>query len=192
MNRLQNAETELAKRVANHCAPVMTGVKISNMITVDAEEAGILCHICRNTLLNAECLYENGQKSVVLLFHSAEVQQYIWSNHRFMHGLGYDNLNLEYILKEVRRRFHDYMDNQEEFPHELGILLGYPIWDVIGFIANKGDNCLYAGYWKVYCELSRAILTFSKYDRAKRELAGRISRGQTLEHIISCYHNKRV
>lgn len=37
-----------------------------------------------------------------------------------------------------------------DFPHEIGLFLGYPLGDVIGFIENHGQNCLCSGVWKVY------------------------------------------
>ena len=37
-----------------------------------------------------------------------------------------------------------------DFPHEIGLLLGYPPEDVSGFIENGGKNFLCSGYWKVY------------------------------------------
>lgn len=48
-----------------------------------------------------------------------------------------------------------YQTIQEDFPHEMGILLGYPVEDVEGFIINNGKNELYTGYWKVYDNLTK-------------------------------------
>lgn len=53
------------------------------------------------------------------------------------------------------------------FPHEIGIFLGYPLRDVQGFIENKGKNCLYTGYWKVYHNVQQAKQQFSRYDRCR-------------------------
>ncbi len=35
-------------------------------------------------------------------------------------------------------------------PHEIGIFLGYPLEDVVGFIENNGKNHSFCGYWKAY------------------------------------------
>ena len=53
---------------------------------------------------------------------------------------------------------------QESFPHEIGIFLGYPLEDVIGFIENEGRNCTCCGYWKVYGNPIHAKRKFSIYD----------------------------
>ena len=52
------------------------------------------------------------------------------------------------------------------FPHELGLLLGYPAEDVRGFMGIGHKKCLYTGYWKVYEKPEEKIALFSEYDRA--------------------------
>lgn len=39
---------------------------------------------------------------------------------------------------------------QAEFPHEIGVFLGYPLIDVVGFIENRGRNFTCSGCWKAY------------------------------------------
>ena len=51
----------------------------------------------------------------------------------------------------------------DEFPHEIGIFLGYPLDDVKGFIDNAGQNSKCTGCWKVYCNECEAIKTFAKF-----------------------------
>ena len=47
-------------------------------------------------------------------------------------------------------RYRAYMNGSKIFPHEMGLLLGYPVEDVTGFMVHGGKNSLYSGYWKVY------------------------------------------
>ncbi len=49
------------------------------------------------------------------------------------------------------------------FPHEIGFFLGYPYDDVVGFIENKGENCLCVGCWKVYSKQRDAEACFCRY-----------------------------
>ena len=39
---------------------------------------------------------------------------------------------------------------KQSFPHEIGVILGYPLEDVKGYMENGGQKCLLNGYWKVY------------------------------------------
>ena len=54
---------------------------------------------------------------------------------------------------------------KQEFPHEIGLLLGYPVEDVEGFICNGEENCLYVGYGKVYGELPEKMRLFYKFEK---------------------------
>lgn len=58
---------------------------------------------------------------------------------------GYRSFSLESILKEICVRYQRYMEYKEDFPHEMGLLLGYPVEDVKGFMKHKGENSLCIG-----------------------------------------------
>ena len=53
----------------------------------------------------------------------------------------------------------------KEFPHEIGVFLGYPLEDVTGFINNTGKNFRYSGIWKVYGDEKEAEKRFYKYKK---------------------------
>ena len=51
-------------------------------------------------------------------------------------------------------------ESLQKTPHEIGVFLGYPIWDVKGFIDNKGKDFKYCGTWKVYNNTDYAKIYF--------------------------------
>jgi hypothetical protein len=53
-----------------------------------------------------------------------------------------------------------------DIPHEIGVFLGYPVEDVLGFIENAGKNCLCCRHWKVYHNAERAREMFRQIDEA--------------------------
>ena len=53
------------------------------------------------------------------------------------------------------------------FPHEIGLILGYPPQDVIQYYINNGKRYLFSGYWKVYTNPDWASSQFRKYDEAR-------------------------
>ena len=56
-------------------------------------------------------------------------------------------------------------------------------------IKNHGQNYLYAGYWKVYHNLSDALTVFDKYDKARELIKGFIREGMELKEILKiCEH----
>ncbi|MDR2528546.1 MAG: DUF3793 family protein [Synergistaceae bacterium] len=68
-------------------------------------------------------------------------------------------------FERLARRF------EGDFPHEIGLFLGYPPEDVQGFIQNRGGACLANGYWKVYSNVCKAKQTFQKFRRAEYDAA---------------------
>ncbi len=82
---------------------------------------------------------------------------------RFLQDYGYSGMDVDAALNGLRLRFMQ----SDEFPHEIGVFLGYPLGDVIGFIQNAGRNWKCFGCWKVYCNECEAIKTFARYKKCK-------------------------
>ena len=80
--------------------------------------------------------------------------------------LGYDGMELPRIFRKLEYRIGGHGNGEMPFPHELGLLLGYPAEDVRGFMGIEHKKCLYTGYWKVYEKPEEKIALFSEYDRA--------------------------
>ena len=86
-----------------------------------------------------------------------------------------------------RMRYQNYKGNLQEFPHEMGILLGYPVEDVVGFMKDEGKDFLYTGYWKVYRNLAEKILLFRSYELVKEQQIQMIAEGIQMSQIINWY-----
>jgi hypothetical protein len=76
------------------------------------------------------------------------------------------------------------METKKDFPHEMGLLLGYPTEDVEGFITHRGDNCLCVGYWKVYANKERKLKIFERFEMATERLIQLLSYGISMGEII--------
>lgn len=83
---------------------------------------------------------------------------------RFLSGYGYDTTKADDALERLKKRLSD----SAMFPHEIGVFLGYPLGDVIGFIQNAGHNCKCTGCWKVYCNECEAGTPISKVSKMSR------------------------
>ncbi len=120
--------------------------------------------------------YDKGVKLVVLRVGTNSALIYLFREDMLKEDLGnenaknillrygYNNLNVENSIKKLSQRLSTY----KEFPHEIGLFLGYPPKDVEGFICNGGRNCNLCKYWKVYGDKDEALLRFSKYDKCKQ------------------------
>jgi hypothetical protein len=82
----------------------------------------------------------------------------------------------ETYVAGLARRFKE----SREFPHEVGLFLGYPPSDVLGFMRHRGTHCKLCGLWKVYSDVERAAALFEDYDRCKRRLLEYLRRGGTI------------
>ena len=69
------------------------------------------------------------------------------------------------------------------FPHEIGLFLGYPIDDVVAFIANKGRNCLCCGCWKCYTDACAAQKAFDKFRKCTSVYKRLFACGRTLDQL---------
>lgn len=93
-------------------------------------------------------------------------------NRAFLAREGYTGETVEELLAQLADRFAA----NEEFPHEIGVFLGYPLEDVVGFIENRGHNFTCCGYWKSYGDPVAARMRFARYracTSAYKELFGR-------------------
>ena len=74
----------------------------------------------------------------------------------FLKQCGYQNGCALDLVQQLQEKLCE----SQDFPHEIGLFLGYPFEDVQGFIQNRGCNCRLCGYWKVYaneCEKSACL-----------------------------------
>ena len=71
-----------------------------------------------------------------------------------------------------------------EFPHEIGVFLGYPLDDVRGFIENPhgGKVC---GTWKVYGDEAQAEKAFERFKRCSACICRHMDSGKSLAQIFN-------
>lgn len=79
----------------------------------------------------------------------------------FLRSTGYTQTGLDGLLAQLSQR----LQTQPEFPHEIGVFLGYPLRDVVGFIENRGQNFTCCGFWKSYGDPAEMQACFACYRR---------------------------
>ena len=99
---------------------------------------------------------------------------------RLLREAGYgDDLSHLVCLRELTRRLRE----GEEFPHEIGLFLGYPPEDVAGFMTHRGKNCKCVGCWKVYGDEYAARRRFAAYQSCTANYCRRRAGGASLEGL---------
>lgn len=69
------------------------------------------------------------------------------------------------------------------FPHEIGVLLGYPPEDVRCFIRDGGKGAKVTGGWRAYSDVETARRRFSDFRSARGKAAELILSGATLDEV---------
>lgn len=155
-----------------HCAPVLKGIKAANTITLQRNDLESSLRALKGTGIHAKTIYQD-QKIAVVLVYRQERLLFVMnqvSYCAYMLQLGYRPLNIEESIRMLCIRMYEYYKKQQEFPHELGVFLEYPLIDIKEFMRQDGKNYKLCGYWKVYDEEERANQIFMSYDAAKKEM----------------------
>jgi len=97
----------------------------------------------------------------------------------FLGGIGYTETGLDGMLSRLSRR----LETQPEFPHEIGVFLGYPLRDVIGFIENRGQNFTCCGFWKSYGDPAEMQACYDCYRRCIRDYVAMFEQGIPIEQL---------
>lgn len=187
-------EKSMKMQTAMHCAPVFAGVKPSNAVTLNYKDSCELLEALKDTEIQCELIYADSLKCLWLLYREEEIKTYLMRKEhlKFLKNCGYSSFHLKDILHTLRKRYHQYKNDQKEFPHEIGLILGYPLCDVEGFIRYHGKNCLYSGYWKVYGNLSNTKKLFDIYDLVRYQMIKQVEYGKSLKQIMESYKNYQV
>mgnify|MGYP005945215475 FL=1 len=178
-------EEKFGFRVVTQCAPVLKGVKISNLITMKPGGWRKIRAYLKKSRIICIPLYADAEKEVLFLYRYEQLERHLKNREvrEFLRGCGYESFEVASVLVRLRRRYQLYAGISKEFPHELGVLLGYPVGDVQGFIDNRGENSLTSRYWKVYQNPKEAEKIFDLYDRVKEQALKEIMCGRTLSHV---------
>ena len=114
-----------------NCAPTLAGIKTANLFSCPCpDRAELVASLCR---LNSR-LCRKGLRVVPLRFSEKKALIYLYRPRqlaedlrhgeamRILNPLGYDCAKSEQCLVRLARKLRA----REEFPHEIGLFLGYP------------------------------------------------------------------
>ena len=176
------------RQLIAHCSPTLAGIKTANLFSYTFASREELTDSIRsaNETLNekgvaVEALRIGESRALILVYRESRLVQ-DWAREgvrEFMSGYGYDTKRVGGCISRLKSRFAAGAD----FPHEIGLFLGYPLPDVMGFIENEGKNCKIVGCWKVYCDERRALELFAKYKKCAGVYSKLYSRGRPIERL---------
>mgnify|MGYP003299051700 CR=1 FL=1 len=180
---------KFGEKLAFHTAPTLLGIKCGSLISLTTAEfaldaqaeffngkaevkglvAKILCSCGNRTLL-----FVYNKKLMEARLADKQVQEILMK-------YGYpENVSIDKCLDILSARIRSHGD----FPHEIGIFLGYPLEDVVGFIENKGENFKFCGCWKVYGSEENARRAFANYEKCRRFLCRKLNEGADIYQAL--------
>lgn len=176
--------------IARHCGPALAGIKPSNLVSFKKAKFDNLSE--RISLLNSrlnqkdiyiETICECKTTTLVLVYKSRLLYDYLNKSEilKLLKNFGYKKCDsVTGYISQLKQRM-----NTENFPHEIGAFLGYPIHDIYGFIENNRQSCLLIGEWKVYKNAEAAAELFRRYKCCRCAILKRIAQGKTLAEIFA-------
>lgn len=173
--------------IVRHCAPTLAGLKVGNLFSYRyTDEADVLDTLeIRNRELNKKGVFFrlikmcNGM-ALVYVYRKKKLEQILSDTdiQEFLKLHGYKDFDINSCLKVLAKRLL-----KEDFPHDIGVFLGYPLDDIKAFIINKGANCKCIGCWKAYTNLSEAEKTFNRFKKCTKIYCEKYMEGSDLSRL---------
>ncbi len=188
-------EEYIRRLLAYQSMPTLLKAKPSVLVTANKKLIGSrnrFFDFLGGCLRDFECSYlplgETWGRIYLLLYYEPLLRQSLGAGQpganmrgEFLAACGYGECreSAGEALERLRQLYRGYWENGA-FPHEIGIFLGYPLADVMGFIQNRGRNYLLCGMWKVYQREEIAAAAFRSYGRMKEQAVGLLEAGSNL------------
>lgn len=189
-----------------HCSPTLAGIKTANLINLEFESMRELSFKIREFNMRfskkgvrAICLKYVDKHALIYIFRPTRLASDLTSvdARRVLVSCGYaetcycdsnseiqEKKFMQLCIKNLLKK----MAKEKEFPHEIGLFLGYPPSDVSCFIEEKCKGCKvackFSGAWKVYTDEENALKTFSMYEKCKNIYYSQWKKGKPIERLI--------
>lgn len=174
--------------VIRHCSPTLAGLKTGNIFSCSCVSIEQLYENIR--ILNKK-LAGKGLRILPLRIVDGRALIYVYRPKKLKGDL-LDNDAVEILSKsgyscefpsKCILHLISRLKENDEFPHEIGLFLGYPPEDVCGFIENKAKDCKCVGHWKVYGDAQKAEKTFAQYKKCTNAYLRQFEKGRTIERL---------
>lgn len=174
--------------LVRHCSPTLAGLKTANLFTMPYGEKAEILEAVRQ--MNKR-LRDKGLRMIPLRFSEKNALIYLYRPRRLWADMsqtqaaallrekGYDTGSCDRCVAQLRRR----LEEQGDFPHEIGLFLGYPAEDVRGFMEQGPDCCKCVGCWKVYGDVAAAQKKFALYKKCTRVYCHQWRQGKDIERL---------
>lgn len=177
-----------------HASPTLAGIKTGNMFSVKIngdtdiyQEIRELNAILKKKGLRVIPLKRTSTYALIYIYRPGHLRKDLEDPkaRRILQDKGYDDCKAEVLITQLVSRINE----DEEFPHEIGLFLGYPPADVECFMNNPCSGVECSGCWKAYSNPDKARKTFSRYKKCT-DVYQRLNKdGKTLSQLTVMVKN---
>lgn len=173
--------------IIRYCAPTLASIKTGNMFTCPFPSRQAM--ICSLRAFNKRFVskglrivplrYQRGL-GLIYVYRPARLSQDLKNDMagKLLKKCGYSCKNSNCCLRRLIER----LSEQGDFPHEIGLFLGYPPEDVDGFMHRHGEaRCV--GAWKVYGNVEDAQKLFARYRKCSALYMKLWREGRSMERL---------
>ena len=174
--------------VIRHCSPTLAGLKTGSLFSCACQSEA---EIRRDVRELNQILVPKGlialplrcmeRRALIYLYRPDRLRQDLSHEQALalLERMGYSCLSTDRCLVELMQR----LQQQADFPHEIGLFLGYPPEDVQGFIEHRGKGCKCVGCWKVYGDEEQAQKRFALYEECTKTYYRQWSKGASIGRL---------
>lgn len=174
--------------IVRNCAPTLAGIKLGSLFNCRCLPVPDVFDRIRS--LNRRLL-PRGIRIIPLTSSDSSTLIYVYRPDKLCSYLAKDEVksileDLGYPADDADlcvRTLSDRLYEQDVFPHEIGLFLGYPAADVKGFMEHHAAGCKCTGCWKVYSDEKSAQELFAKYRKCTDIYCRLYGRGRSLEKL---------
>lgn len=167
------------------------GIKPANLFTVPSENFTVEIFREWQLIVNEQGLeisaFKISDRTTMLFIYNKKWIQKIIENPLvvpYLEKKGYSSIHdTNKTIQDLSNRLR----SKKDFPHEVGIFLGYPFDDVIKFEEHQGKFCRYCGYWKAYCNPEKAKECCNRFRQCSQMCAKWFDEGYSIPQIIKKY-----
>lgn len=174
--------------IVRNCAPTLAGIKTASMFSCPCDCRQTLQSFLRqmNKRLNPKGirllpLRVSEKRALIYLYRPDRLKLDLCDEcaDKLLQAAGYDTGCCQKCIVQLINKLR----HSDDFPHEIGLFLGYPPEDVHGFIENRAQDYKLSGLWKVYGDEEKAKKRFELFKKCDRVYYHRWSRGTELEQL---------
>ena len=166
------SDVSIVPMLIDHCSPTLASLKCGSLFSIRPED---MAYTMREARALSDELAPKGLAIRVIDVGDGRALCYLYRPCQLCRMLACEKEAVDLLCARLSQG--------GAFPHEIGLFLGYPIDDVVAFIANKGRNCLCCGCWKCYTDACAAQKAFDKFRKCTSVYKRLFACGRTLDQL---------